>query len=1212
MTGSPAPKNEYLRTGIFSVFLHARLVSLPGLFPILRNMLLTSLEIKGFKSFGDKVTFQFGEGVTAIVGPNGSGKSNVVDALRWVLGEQSTRMLRSEKMENIIFNGTRTRRPLQMAEVAVTFKNTRNLLPTEYTEVTVSRRYYRSGEGEYLLNGIPCRLKDISALFMDTGIGPDSYAIIELKMVDEILNDQNNSRRQLFEEAAGVSRFKQRRKETLKKLAETDADLERVEDLLFEISKNLKTLEKQARQAEAYFRLKDEYRHHSICMAVKLAAEQLEKVRALQTRQEQYTDEQAALDAQVAALEAATEKEKAAILQKENLLASRQKTLNEHVHRIRQYESEKKIKSERLRFLSERIGSLEKQIEEDSKSNARARFSLDSLAKEKEQVEKMLAENTFLLERYQKDYEAQKAVSQGLTTRMQELAAQVKGRQNHVYQLRKNLEIQQVQLSVLRQEMDRESSDTSARQADLAAFDEKILTLEQLMQEREIGLQEAIIHQENTQQAIAETDAALARLKEELARNQRLSDSSQNEYNLTKSMVDNLEGYPQAIKFLKKSQIAIRKAPLLSDLVSCEERYRVAVENFLEPYLNYYVVASEAEALEAIQLLSDAAKGKANFFLLDRFQGFQPAPLLQFEDALPAFSVVEYDPAYRYLVGWLFEQVYIIHQNQHTFPPDEQVTFLTQNGKVIKRKRSISGGSVGLFEGKVIGRARNLEKLAAQIKELEKKTDALQTAIAERQQDLQKLRQSNLSAEISRLKDQLSATDKELATVRTRKEQFLILLQESANKRELMLEKIAQASEALELLRPTLKDEEELLADLDAQQEDLQDDINRAATELSFRQQQYNQQNILFHQQTSQVESLEKEMGYKETAYTRLVARLESNMADLENLRAEMAAVEQAGNTNDQELQDLYAEKEAIELGVHEAEKDYYNSRAEIAEAEKLVRETARKREGVQQMLMQIRETSAQVRMELNAVKERLAVEFEADLEQAAQDPAYHSDFSAEFLKEQVAATRQKIDRMGAINHMAVEAYKEIKERFDFISAQKADLLAAKDSLNKTIGEIDTVAKETFMAAFTQIRTNFIEVFRSLFTEDDSCDLLLAEPDDPLHSRIEITARPKGKRPLTINQLSGGEKTLTATALLFAIYLLKPAPFCIFDEVDAPLDDANIDKFNNIIRKFSARSQFIIVTHNKRTMASTDVMYGVTMIEQGVTTVVPVDLREVK
>ncbi|MEM9856973.1 MAG: AAA family ATPase, partial [Bacteroidota bacterium] len=353
-------------------------------------MQLAKLEIKGFKSFGDKVTINFDEGITGIVGPNGCGKSNIVDSIRWVLGEQSSKTLRSEKMENVIFNGTKKRKPTQLAEVSLTFNNTKNLLPTEYSQVTITRRYYRSGDSEYLLNGVTCRLKDIANLFLDTGIASNSYAIIELKMVDDLLNDKDNSRRGLFEEAAGISKFKKRKKETLKKLSDTDADLDRVEDLLFEIEKNMKSLERQAKQTEKYYKLKEEYKSSSVDLARLTVGNYTSSYQNLTKQIEIENDKKINLNKQVQEKEAELEKAKADLIIKEKTLASRQKALNEHVAKIRQYESEKKVKNERLRFLNDKSENLKDQIDQDKKSNERAAFSIESLKQEMSSADKQL------------------------------------------------------------------------------------------------------------------------------------------------------------------------------------------------------------------------------------------------------------------------------------------------------------------------------------------------------------------------------------------------------------------------------------------------------------------------------------------------------------------------------------------------------------------------------------------------------------------------------------------------------------------------------------------------------------------------------------------------------------------------------------------------------------------------------------------------------
>jgi chromosome segregation protein len=508
-------------------------------------MQLHKLEIKGFKSFADKITIHFDQGITGIVGPNGCGKSNVVDAIRWVLGEQKTRALRSDKMDNVIFNGTKTRKPLQFAEVSLTFNNSRNLLPTEYSHVTITRRYYRTGESEYLLNNVNCRLRDITNLFLDTGIGPDSYAIIELKMVDDILNDKDNSRRGLFEEAAGISKFKIRKKETLRKLEDTDADLARVEDLLHEISKNLKNLERQARQAEQYFKLKEEYKHWSIELARRTVARQRDLFLSMTGRLDDETVRKTQLQAKLAAHETALEGEKEALFGREKLMASRQKSLNESINAIRQYESERRIKNERLRLLDDKVNSLKTQLATDQAQQENAAAHIERIGDEREAARTGLEELRESLAARQEAYAEQKEVAGELQREINRLNAAHRGGQNEVFGLRKTLEINQVQLSTLKQELEKAASADAAQQASLGMFGENVANLSAQLSEKsgELGdLREELAGVQDRLEA-AESDAE--RTGGEVAALGRRLDARQNEYNLTKSLVDNLEGFPR-------------------------------------------------------------------------------------------------------------------------------------------------------------------------------------------------------------------------------------------------------------------------------------------------------------------------------------------------------------------------------------------------------------------------------------------------------------------------------------------------------------------------------------------------------------------------------------------------------------------------------------------------------------------------------------------
>lgn len=1178
-------------------------------------MQLSKLEIKGFKSFADKIVINFDEGVTGIVGPNGCGKSNVVDSIRWVLGEQKTSALRSEKMENIIFNGTNQRSPLQMAEVSLTINNTKNLLPTEYSQVTITRRLYRSGESEYLLNGVTCRLKDITNLFLDTGVASNSYSIIELGMVDDLLNDRDNSRRMLFEEAAGISKFKKRKKETLKKLEDTDADLERVDDLLFEIEKNMKSLEKQAKQTETYYKAKEDYKEKSILLAKVVVNKQKEKFNSVNQQIDAENDRKLSLTTSIAEKEASIENEKAELITKEKTLSTRQKTINDHVANIRQRESEKQINNERLRFLNDRAASLRDQIDQDKKSNERAAFAIQSLQSEEQSANLILQEIAAKAESIKAEYDAQKISTNQLQIDVDTLRNEQRSKQEESFQINKDVEIREIQIASLKQEIDRATTDTSHQSASLVEFENKLVVLQEQIQEKNQRLIELKNEENDVIARISSLEKTIDMIREELTETGRKLDARQNEYQLTKSLVENLEGFPEAIKFLKKKVEWTRNAPLLSDILTCPEEYRVAIENYLEPYLNYYIVDHEAEAYDAINILSDASKGKANFFILDAFEKFVPNNLNIYQNAYPATQVIEFDPKYGKLMSFILDRVYFVEGDLKSVAADDDNTFITKSGKYTRRRFSLSGGSVGLFEGKKIGRAKNLEKLDKEIKELNKKLEEVRYSLLDRQRELERLRNNNLKVTIEEAQNAIKQVNDEFISVKTKKEQFAEMINNADLRREDILEKIDILLKELDELRPRSQRITFELNDLDEKLKQMSDGLTAQNELLSQKSNAFNEQNIFFHQQTNRVRSLEQEIRFKQEAVEQGSQRITANSAELKHNEEEIRTIFESTQSGDEELIKLYAEKDEMERGLNEAERDYYAARGDIDAVEKDLRNLQHQRENIDSLLMQLQNQLNESKLELNSVKERLSVEFNVVMDdiltQATEEEAQQLlEVDEEKLRNDVTRIREKIDNMGPINPMAMEAYNEIKERNDFIITQKDDLLKAKESLFNTITEIEGVASQTFMDAFTKIKEHFITVFRSLFNEGDDCDLKLVDPTRPLESEIDIIAKPKGKRPLTINALSGGEKTLTATALLFSMYLLKPAPFCIFDEVDAPLDDANIDKFNNIIRSFSKDSQFIIVTHNKRTMTTTDVIYGVTMVEKGISRVVPVDMRE--
>ncbi len=1187
-------------------------------------MQLTRLEIKGFKSFGEKAVIHFGKGITGIVGPNGCGKSNVIDAMRWVLGEQRTRNLRSDKMENIIFNGTKHRKPLQMAEVSLTFDNNKNLLPTEYSQVTIARRYYRTGDSEYLLNNVVCRLKDIHNLFMDTGIGSNSYAIIELKMVDEILNDTHNSRRALFEEAAGISKFKVRKKETLKKLQTTDEDLNRVEDLLFEIEKNLKSLERQAKQAEKYYKTKAEYKKISLDYARKSVSRKVEQFNNLKEKIQFESCQKENFTQQIQEKNKELEEQKISLEKTEKLLLSRQKTLNQQTAKIREFENEQKLSAERQGFLTEKKQTFEPQITHEKQTLQNLESEVQRLELQLNSAQKILSEITLNFDLEKENFEKQKQITQEIRQKYNTTQAQIKAQEKQTYSLRKILETTQIQYNTSKQELERIFTEGESQQNNLQDFLDKLESLRMDLEEKEFESEELQVKEKRLQENISETETKIKQFKESKINLNRFLDALQNEYKLLKSVVDNLEGFPEAVKFLKKNKDWNCDVPLLSDVLTCEDKYRPALENILRNYLNYYIVQTEKEAIEGLQILDKNDKGKAGFFVLENVSEIERVTLPKIENAIRFTEITEFESNYKNLIFSLLNDIFILEgfENEEGFEIlktekgyQSNFTFVTLDGKIIRQNSELFGGSVGSFEGKKIGRVSRLKNLASEIENIKKNIQEIDEKITQNESKIRKLKSETYQQEIQETEYFITDLKQQIVSVRSRKEQLTEIVQKQEFRKQEIEENSYELQQILEQKSPQLAKLEQEINTFQEKLETLEMQLLEAEESRESASQIYNEKNILMLREQNRFEGFHKEIDYKKQNLHSTKQRLEKLSSELQNIENQINNSKNLYQNSDEILQRLKDEQTQIRTGVNETEKVFYATRQQINNLEKQLSEVRQNRENTSILLNELQSKSNELRIEMLSTKERLAVEFEEDLDRLLDSHETEiSPLLEEDLRQKVTHLKQRLQRIGQINSTAPEAYQKIKKRYDFIETQKQDLVEAKNALLRTIEATEQTAQENFMKSFHQIRTNFIHVFRSLFSEEDSCDLELSDPQNPLESKVEIMAQPKGKRPLTINQLSGGEKTLTATSLLFAIYLLRPAPFCIFDEVDAPLDDANIDKFNKIIKKFSTDSQFIIVTHNKRTMAQTDIVYGVTMTanDYGISRVLPVDLRNLQ
>ena len=1170
-------------------------------------MRLKSLEIKGFKSFADKTVVNFDEGITGIIGPNGCGKSNIIDSIRWVIGEQKISALRSENLDALVFNGSRTRSASGLAEVSLTFENTKNLLPTEFSTVTVTRKFYKNGESEYRLNDVSCRMKDIHNLFMDTGISTDSYAIIELGMVDDIIRDKENSRRRMLEQAAGITIYKTRKKEAKAKLDLTEADLNRIEDLLFEINNQLKTLENQAKKAEKYFEIKKDYKE----IAVELAKASLEgfndTYHKLNEQQVTETDKRIQLEAQIATEEAALEADRVGFIEKEKALQTMQHEFNDLVQKLRTQENEKNLASQKLSYLKEKESSLKSFLDKASGQlsgiDESIVFTTQQLTEEEGKMSNLQAQ----LDNAQLEVATKRQVFDDRRAAVDQLRKSYQDVQRKQFEAEKKVAVADASIQNLQRALVQLQDERQQREAQLKQLEDQRVEKEQELEDKRVDLRQLQEQHEHTKQQILETQQQLENLRTKLADENRKLDAKRNEHALLKSMIDSMEGYPESVKFLNKNNNWKHTSPILTNIIYVQEAYRAAVENVLEPYLNYYVVNNLSEGLEAVNLLDNNKKGKANFFLLDKINEYQSITGHQPAGTIPALDVIEVEDQYRTLAAYLLSNVFIA-EDETALKDSNGAIVLEKTGKFVKGAYSLSGGSVGLFEGKKIGRAKNLEKLAEELVGLEK-------VVVDRKGEIQ-ARQNEVIAHTQQLKETaIRQTQQQISELTNQ----VFALQ---NKIENLTSSHAASTKRLEDLQTNLDINQDSIADVREELTGLNDQLLAAGNDMKTQEQDYtlaeqdyqevnrlfNDSNLQLTRQQSKISALKTELQFKNNQLNDLTLQIETNTVQLKLASENIIENEATLNESEAFLVNLMRMKDDEEKKLNGADQAYYNLRNTLAEKESEVRLKVKSKEMLDHLLSEIKDKTNELKLQLAGMKERLSVEFRINLDDII-DQVRTTDTAVEDLQAASDRMKKRLENMGEVNPTAIEAFTEMKKRYDFIVEQKNDLVSAKESLLQTIQEVETTANQKFLDTFNAVRENFQKVFRALFTEEDFGDLILENPENLAETGIDIIAKPKGKKPSSIGQLSGGEKTLTATALLFAIYLIKPAPFCILDEVDAPLDDANVGKFTKMIQQFSDNSQFIIVTHNKQTMGAVDVIYGVTMQEPGVSKLVPVDFR---
>jgi len=1180
-------------------------------------MYLSKLELQGFKSFADDTTLTFDPGVTTIVGPNGCGKSNIVDAIRWVIGEQRPTVLRSEKMENLIFNGTADRRPLGMAEVELTIENTDGVLPTEYTEVTIGRRLFRDGTSEYLMNGTTCRLKDITDLFMDTGMAADAYSVIELKMVDELVSGSTEDRRRMFEEAAGITRYKMRRRQALRKLDSTQSDLERIRDLTDEVGTQVERLERQAEKAQRYQEAETELRRLELLLAQVEYNRLTERRDELQQTETEHAEQAEALAEEERATEARLQALRETLSEREETLQERREALQEHRARVRELEAEQRLQRERLTRARE-------DREEARQAQQAARERRAALTDEVQRLESALEqarpahkEAEAALDEARDERDAAKAAASELRETVRRRREAAEEAEDAHAERRRALDQRTNRQELLEEEQSRARTQYDDLAEKIEALDARIEEAERDRAAAEDDLSDA---RSALSDATAEREArreALEAAREELREVERRRDAAEAEVELLEGLVGSYDEFSDAVQFLAAEDL-FDDLYTVADVLGCDDDVRVALDAALGDLASCVVVETVEQARTAVARLREADKGQTSFLVLDRLPD-APSSSSAPDGAVPLREVVRTtDPAYAPLADTLLHDCYLVDTLDEAEALAERTEARIGAGRIFARtgewvdaRGVLRGGSrqedVSPAASR-LGRREQLARAHEQHTTLQAACEEQEAAVAEAEAALDEIdlagpesavedaEETLAEAEqrLERLRYERASTEERRAELQERLDEIAAEHAEHEDRVEALREQTEAAEEKMRRRRQERAEAEEALAEAESREREAVDAFSEAQVAAVEARNRVDNLEQDLARAREQIDELDRQTGER-------TAKIEALEATIEGALDEQAAL-------DEQIEAVREEREAHDQSVAAAEEALQETKAEIAEVESRLRTIRRDREAALEQKNEAAVALTKVETRTQDLLDSMKADFDRDL---AGDPvSVPEDFEEGEAQSEVKSLRGTINALGDVNPLALEEYEEEKERLDFLQEQKTDLEEAEDTLLDTIQEINTKASERFLETFDEIKESFGTIFTELFGEGASAELQLEDPDDPIDSAIEIVAKPRGKRPVTLDQLSSGEKALTATALLFSIYLVKPSPFCVLDEVDAPLDDANVERFMDLVRRFEDDTQFILVTHNQRTMDLSDRMYGVTMEEQGVSKLVGVEFDE--
>ena len=1186
-------------------------------------MKIKAVDILGFKSFFKKTSLSFLPGITALVGPNGCGKSNIVDAIRWALGEQSAKHLRGNLMEDVIFNGSREKKPLGMAEVSLTFANDNGNAPVQYkefSEIEITRRVFRNGESEYYINKTSCRLKDITELFLDTGVGAKAYSIIEQGRVDTIINSKPQELRMLIEEAAGISKYKVRKQEALRKMDATRQNLLRVKDVLGEIEKQISSLRYQAQKLKRFKGLKDRIRTLELALTSQQYAALSNKESLKQAELGKLKDRQAFLMAEMNSVDADI------VAKKTNL----------------QEEEEKFTALEKKRL------ELEYSMREEENNSVRRKEKIGDLEKQSENALKEMEENLSRLQLEEEEITKSEALKSKAQAELQEMEALLKGEEEKLSQLKKDfalirsdLESQREQLFEGRYGISRrensidhgkqtqneckrrlEQNGEEAREAqedyeDLRSKHANIIReLEKSRQDQELLEKEketCVDKISRLEQEIKEVTEAIATGKENLARFESQKESIQ-------ELQKNFEGCSDGVRCImqKKDELDTGRNGLLgltADVIETEPRFEVAVESVLGEKLQYVIVKSQAEGVEAVEYLKAQSLGRGSFIPLEIEKPFPFAdkPSSLFPQATSLITLVKvkegFDPIIRYLLGdaLLVED---LPQALSIWKQTDAHTLVTLSGEIVDPRGVITGGNQNGAGSRFLKRKREVNELeeklsflTQELRELQSKKEEKTGELEEKQTSLKEIEERLLQQKLSlqHTERDLHQNQGEIERVQ-KKTEFLVLearkLQGELAEIEEDLEKNLSELEAL-LARQALL--EETFSVLQTKEKECQEKID--SQETSFN----HYKNALMDLK-AQISSLTSTLELRQKTRENCIYEIDKGKRLREEAEQQAAILREEITAATIRMDDMSRLFQAHQETINQQENKLEEVRHDLRLHEERLKVAQQEFNSLHPSIQELDHELAQCSTEVRFLEDKIESKYHVALKETA-DQFSAEDYPVEKTQTKLEKLEHAQERMmEGINFNAEREYEEQVEKYQFYQSQAEDLSKALDSLQEAIQKINRTSRERFRDTFYKVNENFKEILPLVFTGGKG-ELILTDESDLLETGVEILVQPAGKSLRHISLLSGGEKALSAISLLFALYLIKPTPFCLLDEVDSPLDDANVDRFVTILRQFAPNSQFIVITHNKKTMEIADTLYGITMEEPGISKVVSVRLN---